>query len=167
MELKNLDIKELVELLNNELKEDSNISVNGICKKYGASNSTIKNKLRNNDYKYHENTRQYVKELGELELLKIENQELKNSIQKLIIENNELKNTLENFEEQSFQKLKNERGAGRKALTIGKGDNKRELTQNDIKKMKELREEGKSIKAISLLFNCSVGLVHKLINEQQ
>lgn len=54
------------------------------------------------------------------------------------------------------QKLKNERGAGRKSLF---GD-------TEVVAMKFYRSQGMSYRAIAELYNCSAGLVHKLINEQ-
>lgn len=49
----------------------------------------------------------------------------------------------------------NERGAGRK----------NKFNEEQIQQIKEARAEGKSIRAIADQFNCSVGLVHKLINK--
>lgn len=50
----------------------------------------------------------------------------------------------------------NERGAGRK----------NKFNTEQIQQIKEARAEGKSIRAIAQEFNCSVGLIHKLINEK-
>lgn len=68
------------------------------------------------------------------------------TIQKLKNENEELKN---------IPKIKNERGAGRKS----------KFTDEEVKIIKGYRAEGKSYKAIAEIMKCSVGLVHKLINE--
>lgn len=54
-------------------------------------------------------------------------------------------------------KQHNERGAGRK----------NKFTEEQIKQIQAAREQGKSIRAIAKEFGCSVGLVHKLINEQK
>lgn len=51
--------------------------------------------------------------------------------------------------------LKNERGAGRKPR----------FTDSDIETMKRYRLDKITIKEIARIFNCSVGLVHKLTNE--
>lgn len=51
--------------------------------------------------------------------------------------------------------IKNERNAGRK----NKFDN------NKINEILKARQEGKSIRAIAKEFGCSIGLIHKLINE--
>ena len=50
----------------------------------------------------------------------------------------------------------NERGAGRK----------NKFNTEQIQQIKEAREQGKSIRAIAEEFDCSVGLIHKLINEK-
>ena len=54
-------------------------------------------------------------------------------------------------------KLKNERGAGRKEM----------FTEEQKARVKMLRLQGKSYRAIAKDMNCSVATVHKIINEQQ
>lgn len=84
--------------------------------------------------------------------IKAKDETIKNNrdtIQKLLKENEELKSD-------KVQKIKNERGAGRKSR----------FKDEDIEIIKNLRNEGKSYKAIAEEMNCSVGLVHKLINEK-
>lgn len=41
----------------------------------------------------------------------------------------------------------------------------RKFNDNDVESMKFYRLQGKSYKEIASIFKCSVGLVHKLINE--
>ena len=82
------------------------------------------------------------------DLLK-ENLELKLKNNKLNEEIKELKSS------DKVQKIKNERGAGRKE----------KFTVEEVKIIKDYRAEGKSYKAIAEIMKCSVGLVHKLINE--
>ena len=53
-------------------------------------------------------------------------------------------------------KLKNERGAGRKEM----------FTEEQKARVKMLRLQGKSYRAIAKDMNCSVATVHKIINEQ-
>lgn len=60
---------------------------------------------------------------------------------------------LESFD--SVHKIKNERNAGRK----------RKFTLDEIAIIDMLHLQGKSIRAIAKEMNCSVGLVHKLLNE--
>lgn len=69
-------------------------------------------------------------------------QELKKEIQKLKSEN---RNT----------STHNERGAGRKSR----------FSEEEKEKMKMYRSEGKTIKEIADIYSCSVGLIHKIINE--
>ena len=70
-------------------------------------------------------------------------------IQELKNENDMLKDQIEKFT------LKNVRGAGRKA----------KFGETEIYEMKDYKEQGYTIKQIADIFKCSVGLVHKLINE--
>ena len=57
----------------------------------------------------------------------------------------------------NIHKIKNERGAGRK----------QKFTDAEIQAIKMYRLQGKSYRAIADMFGCSVGLVHKIINEQK
>ena len=54
-------------------------------------------------------------------------------------------------------KLKNERGAGRKEM----------FNEEQKARVKMLRLQGKSYRAIAKDMNCSVATVHKIINEQK
>ena len=74
-----------------------------------------------------------------------------NTIQKLLNENMEFKNNTNNV-----QKIKNERGAGRKE----------KFTEEEKSTVKMLRLQNKSYIAIAKEMNCSVATVHKIINEQ-
>ena len=75
----------------------------------------------------------------------------RDTIQKLLKEIEELKNS------NVVNKLKNERGAGRKEM----------FTEEQKARVKMLRLQGKSYRAIAKDMNCSVATVHKIINEQQ
>ena len=75
----------------------------------------------------------------------------RDTIQKLLKEIEELKSN------NVVNKLKNERGAGRKEL----------FTEEQKARVKMLRLQGKSYRAIAKDMNCSVATVHKIINEQQ
>lgn len=72
------------------------------------------------------------------------------TIQKLLKENEELKTN-------SVQKIKNERNAGRKER----------FTEEEKAKVKMLRLQNKSYRAIADIMDCSAGTVHKIINEQK
>ena len=58
-----MQIDKLVQLINLELKKDSSISVNKICNKIGIKKSTVKTQLRNNNYSYNTEQRQYIKDI--------------------------------------------------------------------------------------------------------
>ena len=75
----------------------------------------------------------------------------RDTIQKLLKEIEELKSN--NF----VNKLKNERGAGRKEM----------FNEEQKARVKMLRLQGKSYRAIAKDMNCSVATVHKIINEQK
>jgi len=72
------------------------------------------------------------------------------TIQKLLKEIKELKSN------NVVNKLKNERGAGRKEM----------FTEEQKARVKMLRLQDKSYRAIAKDMNCSVATVHKIINEQ-
>ena len=74
----------------------------------------------------------------------------RDTIQKLLKEIAELKSS------NVVNKLKNERGAGRKEM----------FTEEQKARVKMLRLQGKSYRAIAKDMNCSVATVHKIINEQ-
>ena len=75
----------------------------------------------------------------------------RDTIQKLLKEIEELKSS------NVVNKLKNERGAGRKEM----------FTEEQKARVKMLRLQGKSYRAIAKDMKCSVATVHKIINEQQ
>lgn len=84
-----------------------------------------------------------------------ENSRLKKQVQKL---KSEQKKIIEEYKENNnVQKIKNERGAGRKS----------KFTDAQIEKILKDREAGTSIRNIAKFYNCSVGLVHKIINEHK
>ena len=74
------------------------------------------------------------------------------TIQKLLKETEELKS-----DNNGVNKIKNERGAGRKEM----------FTEEQKARVKMLRLQDKSYRAIAKDMNCSVATVHKIINEQQ
>lgn len=78
-------------------------------------------------------------------------QKLNSEIQKLKNENMLLKNN----KGISNKNIHNERGAGRKSR----------FTDQEKEMMKMYRIQGKTIKEIAEMYSCSVGLIHKIINE--
>lgn len=92
-------------------------------------------------------------ELTEFEKLSLYVQELIGENEQLRFENDILRK--ENKELSSAMRVKNERGAGAKS----------KFNDEQILEIKRLRATGESIRKIAKEYNCSVGLVHKLINE--
>ena len=88
-----------------------------------------------------------------IEKQKNEIQQLKDEIQQLKDENKLLKSTKRHID----LKIHNERGAGRKSR----------FTIQEKETMKLYRIQGKTIKEIAEMYSCSVGLVHKIINENE
>ena len=88
-----------------------------------------------------------------IEKQKNEIQQLKDEIQQLKDENKLLKSTKRPID----LKIHNERGAGRKS----------KFTIQEKETMKLYRIQGKTIKEIAEIYSCSVGLVHKIINENE
>ena len=80
------------------------------------------------------------------------NKELEKEIQELKNEKAEKLNSKVIHQE----KKHNERGAGRKAR----------FTNSEVETIKMYRLQGKTIKEIAEMFKCSVGLIHKIINEK-
>lgn len=74
---------------------------------------------------------------------------------KFIEENKQLKVSIIGFQKLNDEKKHNNRGAGRKS----------KFTDEEKAMIKMYRFQGKTIKEISEMYNCSVGLIHKLINE--
>lgn len=93
-----------------------------------------------------ENSSLHIQMAKKIKVLELENKSLKHTIehdkkvQKLINEN----------------KPKNERGAGRKE----------KFTEQEKETIRMYRLQGKSMREIAKIYECSVGLIHKLINEQ-
>lgn len=84
-----------------------------------------------------------------IENLLKENLELK-------LKNNKLNGEIKELKNNGVQKIKNERGAGRKER----------FTEEEKATVKMLRLQNKSYRAIAKELNCSVATVHKIINEQ-
>ena len=100
------------------------------------------------------------------DLLKQDNENLEQKNEELRKERNTALLEKDDYREKYFKSVDQElimlkqykhnaRGAGRKA----------KFTDEQIQEIRNKRAEGKSIRAIAEEFSCSVGLVHKLINE--
>lgn len=94
--------------------------------------------------------KEFLSKKQEYESLKEDYEKAEKENQKLINENLELKNNT------NIHKIKNERGAGRK----------KEITEEEREEIRKQRATGKTIKELSYLFNRSVGIIHKIINEK-
>ena len=101
------------------------------------------------DKKNQENSNQKL--INEIQKLKDENKNLLYIIQELSDEIQKLKYELN----KGKLKKKNERGAGRHER----------LTGAEKESIKMYRVQGKTIKEIAEMYKCSVGLIHKIINE--
>lgn len=91
------------------------------------------------------NSSDYIQMQKNIKLLENKNKILDNKIKR----NNEVQKLI--------NEKKNSRGAGRKSRF---SDQEKEM-------IKMYRIQGKTIKEISNMFVCSVGLIHKLINEKE
>lgn len=174
-ELMNLDLKklkknELIEVIEIFKKEEQNTKTekeevqelkNEIQKLKNERNKTFGAKDEN-DYLFINmdliSTRKTVKALiEENDTLKKELKEkelLNKKIQKLNNEHNKMIKEIK--ESNGVQKIKNERGAGRKS----------KFTDKEIERILKCRNEHKSsIRTIARDFGCSIGLIHKIINE--
>ena len=114
-------------------------------------------------YNYME-TDAYKLNVSQLERLEKENKELKAYNKKLKYENKKIKEELKeknieiqklkNEKDQLVDSVRNARGAGRKSKLDDKKD-----------EIKQLRSKGMKIAELATKYNCSVGKIHKLINE--
>ena len=87
---------------------------------------------------------------------RIESLEMQNKIHQKTINNNKNVHKLINETIKQDETIKNQRGAGRKS----------KFTDSEKETIKMYRLQGKTIKEIADMYNCSVGLIHKLINEK-
>ena len=148
-------LEEIIEDLEKRLNEQNKINIE-LHNKISQIQMIDDDKFENSPI-YH----QMVKEIEELKAvirlneinIKSKDDTIKrdrDTIQKLLKEIEELKSN------NVVNKLKNERGAGRKEM----------FTEEQKARVKMLRLQGKSYRAIAKDMNCSVATVHKIINEQ-
>ena len=115
----------------------------------------------------YEKSSTYIQQCKKIDLLEEQNEAYKLSVE----HEKKMKKTLvDNYEEEikrlnkEVQKLKNEnkvrihneRGAGRKS----------KFTDQEKESIRMYRLQGKTIKELAEMFSCSVGIIHKLINEK-
>ena len=147
-------LEEIIEDLEKRLNEQNKINIE-LHNKISQIQMIDDDKFENSPI-YH----QMVKEIEELKAvirlneinIKSKDDTIKrdrDTIQKLLKEIEELKSN------NVVNKLKNERGAGRKEM----------FNEEQKARVKMLRLQGKSYRAIAKDMNCSVATVHKIINE--
>lgn len=147
--------KEKIERVEKELN-----SANNIIQKLNDEISEMIDKA-DNSFENSCTYKQMQNEIKDLELkLKVSNDSI-NHNRKMFLEevkkNDDLIKEIQklNNENEVTKKVHNQRGAGRKPR----------FTDKQKKEIKEKRENGHTIKEIAKEFKCSVGLIHKLINE--
>ncbi len=121
-------------------------------------------RYKNNVYYNYMETDAYKLNVSQLERLEKENMKLKADNKKLKAENKKIKEEikekdieiqkLKDEKSQPIEPVRNARGAGRKTKLDDKKD-----------EIKHLRSQGMKIAELAAKYNCSVGKIHKLINE--
>jgi hypothetical protein len=86
---------------------------------------------------------------SQIQSLMLKYEQLMQQYEMLEVEKKKLQNKIE------CSTIKNERGAGRK----------KRFDTDKVNDILKARSEGKSIRSLAKEFNCSIGLIHKLINE--
>lgn len=135
--------KEKIERLERELIQ-ANKEIQQLNIKLLNLNNEITSMQDNADNGF-ENSSEYIQMQKRIKVLELKNNSLEDTIK-----HNEKIQKLNN------EKVHNERGAGRK----------QEIAEEERAEIKRHRAEGKTIKEIATLFNRSVGIIHKIINEK-
>ncbi|MBN1040602.1 hypothetical protein DVW07_00675 [Clostridium botulinum] len=78
-----------------------------------------------------------------------------NELEMLKKENGQLREVIKDLQERICNMRKNPKGAGRTP----------KFNAYEISNIKIARKQGKTLKEISLNHNCSIGLIHKIINQ--
>ena len=147
--MKKEELIDMIQKLKNELEEDKAY----MCKMFQVENySEVLIQLATIQLGGH-TVQSLIDENDKLKDVVVENEKLKKDIQKLKNERIQIIN--EYKERNGIQKIKNERRAGRK----------QKLTDKQIQDILMHRSHGTSMKRIAQYVGCSVGLVHKTINE--
>lgn len=130
-------------------KEDVQIIINELEKVFKVGTyESYENRNKQGYYSYFDIELMNNNEQG-TNTLQAKINELESQIQSLKLENSKLQNKIE------CSTIKNERGAGRK----------KRFNTDQVNDILKARDEGKSIRSLAKEFNCSIGLIHKLINE--
>ena len=118
------------------------------------------------DYSY-EKSSTYIQQCKRIELLEEQNEAYRLSVEhekkmrKALVDNYEeeikrLNEEVQKLKNENKARIHNERGAGRKS----------KFTDQEKESIRMYRLQGKTIKEIAEMFNCSIGLIHKLIQEK-
>lgn len=135
--------------LGTKTKEDVQIIINELEKVFKVGTyESYENRNKQGYYSYFDIELMNNNEQG-TNTLQAKINRLQEEINSLKNENSKLQNKIE------CSTIKNERGAGRK----------NKFTTEQVNAILEARDEGKSIRSLAKEFNCSIGLIHKLINE--
>ncbi|MEX0053021.1 Hin recombinase [Clostridium butyricum] len=130
--------KQLIEQQQKEIEDLKNM-INDKDTLIQKLNNEITKMIDNADNSF-KNSSDYMQMQKRINILELKNKSLSDTVQHNL----------------KIHNLKhNERGAGRK----------NRFTDEHIIEIKQYRADGKTIKQIAEIFNCSVGLIHKLINE--
>lgn len=130
-------------------KEDVQIIINELEKVFKVGTyESYENRNKQGYYSYFDIELMNNNERG-TNTLQTKINRLQEEINRLKNENSKLQNKIE------CSTIKNERGAGRK----------KKFNTEQVNAILEARDEGKSIRSLAKEFNCSIGLIHKLINE--
>lgn len=114
----------------------------------------------------YEKSSTYIQQCKKIELLEEQNEAYKLSVEhekkmkKTLVDNYEeeikrLNEEVQKLKNESKVRIHNERGAGRKS----------KFTDQEKESIRMYRLQGKTIKELAEMFNCSIGLIHKLINK--
>ena len=135
--------------LGTKTKEDVQIIINELEKVFKVGTyESYENRNKQGYYSYFDIELMNNNEQG-TNTLQAKINRLQEEINSLKNENSKLQNKIE------CSTIKNERGAGRR----------KKFNTEQVNAILEARDEGKSIRSLAKEFNCSIGLIHKLINE--
>ena len=134
-----------------------------LCSKLNKEISSMKEKAEI-DF---ENSPTFIQYTKRIELLEGQNEAYRLSVEhekkmrKALVDNYEpeikrLNEEVQKLKNENREKIHNERGAGRKSR----------FTEQEKESIRMYRLQGKTIKEISEMFSCSVGIIHKLIHEK-
>lgn len=144
--------------LGTKTKEDVQIIINELEKVFKVGTyESYENRNKQGYYSYFDielmnNNEQGTNALqAKINRLESQIQSLMQQYEMLEVEKKKLQNKIE------CSTIKNERGAGRK----------KRFNTDQVNDILKARDEGKSIRSLAKEFKCSIGLIHKLINEHK